>query len=109
MTKTLFASLVFAGYLMAAEPICVRNYGEAICGQFPDTYTFVQPADTDEEDEVKVCARIYNAFFCAGAQKEYNLVTALNGEKICVLNTNQPPVSNLCATVSQFYNYIKSK
>ncbi len=106
MTKLLFVSLIVSLVATAAEPICVRNYGEAICGQFPDTYTMVKPL---EEEDLTICARIYSAFFCAGSKKEYNLVESVKGETICVLNTNQPPVSNLCVSTPQFYNYIRAK
>ncbi len=94
--------------LFADEPICVRNYGEDTCKQFPSAYALVKPLNEDL-DEGGICARVYLEFYCSYVNKEYSEVLTLEGKKICVLNTNQPPVANLCESTPQFYAYIRAK
>ncbi len=91
----------------ADKPTCVRNYtgpsGQYACDTNPNSYTWVYPHDPAVK---KVCTRIYSPVLCDNSPKEYNEVGAKDGTTICVLNQNQPPVSNLCDTMPRFYSYI---
>ncbi|MBM4302936.1 MAG: hypothetical protein FJ116_12885 [Deltaproteobacteria bacterium] len=97
--------------LWAAHPICVRHYAEKdgvdVCERFPDAYAYLAPLKA--ELQKPICARVYMAFYCEQSANVYEYVESLNKGRICVLNDNQPPVSRLCETVPQFYEYIKEK
>lgn len=106
----LWSLVLFAVPLASAfadKPTCVRNYagtdGKYACDVYSNSYTWVYPADAAIK---KVCTRIYSPVMCDTAPKEYNEVEALDGTTICILNHNQPPVSNLCDSLPRFYNYI---
>ena len=108
MAKFLMGLFVFSASVWAAHPICVRHYAEKdgldVCEKFPDTYVYLAPLRANMEKPV--CARVYMNLFCEQS-KTYEYVTSLNKGKVCVLNDNQPPVSRLCETVPQFYEYVK--
>lgn len=107
MYKLFFASLLLLTEIQAATPICVRNYGETTCTQLPQYYALVR--SLNEEEDGSVCARIYSSFHCMLTPQEYNTIKTIDGKKICVLNTNQPPVSNLCVSTPQFYAYVRAE
>lgn len=108
--RSLFIGLVvFSASVWAAHPICVRHYAEKdgidVCERFPDAYAYVAPLNTNLVKPV--CARMYMGLYCKQSPNLYEYVESLNKGRICVLNDNQPPVSQLCETVPQFYEYIK--
>ena len=109
MRSLLLGLIVFSTSLWAAHPICVRHYAEKdgidVCERFSDTYAYVAPLKA--ELQKPVCARMYMPLYCAQSPNLYEWVNSLNKGRICVLNDNQPPVSQLCETVPQFYEYIK--
>lgn len=108
MRGILCGLLIFSASVWGAHPICVRHYapkdGVDVCERFSLTYAYLEPLRKDLE--VPVCARIYADLFCEQATT-YEYVNSLNRGRVCVLNDNQPPVSQLCETVPQFYEYIK--
>jgi hypothetical protein len=99
---------LFSASLFAAHPICVRHYAEKdgvnLCERFADIYAFVQPLKANMTKPV--CTRIYQDFFCQQS-KTYEVIPSLNKGPICILNENQPPVSNFCESVPDFYEYVQ--
>ncbi len=93
--------------LAAATPICVRNYGDVACQQLPQGYGYVLPLDPNSSN--KICARLYDAFYCTEASKDYEEVATVSGEAACVLNDNQPPVANLCESTPDDFAYIRAQ
>lgn len=105
------ASLFYGLFLVAAvaeaaTPVCVRSYRTGntyVCDLQDNNYTYVYPVDRRVK---KVCARIYSDVMCETSPKEYNYVEAMDGTTICVMNYNQPPVSNLCDSLPMYYLYV---
>ncbi len=92
----------------AAKPICVRHYAEKdgvnVCEKFTYAYAYVTPLKDNLQK--LVCARMYESLFCKNGPP-YESISSVNKGTICILNNNQPTVSNLCETVPQFYEYIR--
>jgi hypothetical protein len=105
----LFLSLVFLIVpisIRAANPVCVRNYDKGtnydICAEYPQYYAYLVGKNTNSN----VCTQIQSEFYCDEA-KQYVHVPTTTGETICVMNYNQPPVSNYCDSVPQYYDYVE--
>lgn len=102
--------LANAAILASPAKVCVRNYPAdaevSPCRRFPDAYTYVIPWKPGLADDSQVCTRIYGDTYCDVSPKEYVRIPTVDGRTICALDFNQPPVSDFCVTIPDFYHWV---